>query len=467
MKRGYENGEESGSKVHRGNESAHEADSTGSRSATGFQPKTGSSLPGGPGSEVVPTIIRNPRIDKVTLHFKKKFQLYTGAYQFEVFTNRGLFASESQRETILLGPANKSLVTGIACLNPDLLSLYLSPIEYTNLPHWAYATKVGIKVTPLGYRLPFATNEATSVYANSQTIVQIASGVGLNTQMAVLEAEVNIIKTAPTDIVTLKGGSDTITFNNIFYGNDSATGVSGLGACLGIPMTWPIYTTLPIFDRDDANLSTNMPMLTNFLSIQNINDKKGVPVIDYQYSTKNGLLKWKEDAFQRRHMSDSTAGFTHYLNAGFNHSKPVYLQSSPLTDVYTTHTPQQVRHATEELLKPTYDFRLEKSHWLVRNNGQNITASRPPLLHFGVLPVQSNPVMDTTPEYAACGGLWEVETFMDVTLQFDFMQAGCYVLNNKGFDPVATIIHNNQHLFRTPQLYINNQFVVRSTDTVI
>ena len=44
-------------------------------------------------------------------------------------------------------------------------------------------TTCPIKVTPLGYRLPFATNETDSTYTNSQTLIQIGYGIGINNQM--------------------------------------------------------------------------------------------------------------------------------------------------------------------------------------------------------------------------------------------------------------------------------------------
>ena len=447
--------------------SAIQADSSSVSTKRLNAPQAGSSLPGGPGSSVVATIIRNPRITKLQQTFYKKFQIYTGGFKYELMKNSELMGSPSDRHAVLLGPDNKSLITSIACMTPDCLALFMTPVEYGNLPKWSYATQARIKVTPLGYRLPFATNEASSGYANSQTIVQIASGVGLNTQMPCMEGAYNIVESDPTDVASVETLYTYEKYVTALYGNVQATGIEGAsGACLGLPVPWNNYTILPNLTEGSSGSNHNLPMLTNFLNIQNINDCKGFPVINYSYSTKNGLLKWDPLAFQRKIIARTSGTDWHAIDNGFNSSIAVRNSDKALAGTKPT-TKQEfefVEQPMQNLLEPTYDMRLEKSHWMVRNDGQNLTADRPPLLHFGVLPLQSNPALATTPKWSSVAAIWEVECELDVTMNNDFVNAGNYFLNNAAFDPVRKAVYNFQWQTQSPTLYVANKFPIRSQD---
>lgn len=207
-------------------------------------------------------------------------------------------------------------------------------------------------------------------------------------------------------------------------------------------------------------------MLTNFLNIQNINDCKGFPVINYSYSTKNGLLKWDPLAFQRKIIARTSGTDWHAIDNGFNSSIAVRNSDKALASTKPT-TKQEfefVEQPMQNLLEPTYDMRLEKSHWMVRNDGQNLTADRPPLLHFGVLPLQSNPALATTPKWSSVAAIWEVECELDVTMNNDFVNAGNYFLNNAAFDPVRKAVYNFQWQTQSPTLYVANKFPIRSQD---
>lgn len=431
-------------------------------------PQAGGSLPGGPGSQVVATIIRNPRINKLSQTFTKKWQFYTGGFKNEIVTNSNMMASEGDRISQLLGPTNKSLLTSLAAITPDCLSLFMSPIEYENLPKWTYATKLNIKVTPLGYRLPFSTNESASTFANSQTIVQIASAIGLNTQMPVLEGAYNPDATDPSDIASVKTLVRGEEYTKLLYGDTQQVGIGGLGACLGLPVNWNNYTIIPLLSEGSIVSGYNSPMLTNFINIQNINDCKGTPIIDYSYSTKNGLIKWDPLAFQRKILSSSTTNWK-AIDTGFNSSLPTERKDKGIDGTPTAQvtTFGWCRDPMSSLLAPTYDMRVEKSHWMVRNDGQNLSSNRPPLLHFGALPVQSNPVLAATSTWAPVAAMWEIETSMECEYNNDFINAGNYMLNNASFDPIEKIVYNFQWETQSPTLYVTNKFPIREQDTYV
>ena len=457
--------EEQAAKRHGG---AEYADSSTSSAGRLNAPQAGSSLPGGNGSSVVATIIRNPRITKLHQTFSKKWQFYTGGFKFELMKNSELMGGAEDRYAVLLGPDNKSLVTSIAAITPDCIALFLSPVEFDNLPKWSYATQARIKITPLGYRLPFATNEASSGYANSQTIVQIASGIGLNTQMPCMEGAYNISEADPTDVGSVQTLYNYVDYVKTLYGNISQTGIDGAsGACLGLPVPWNNYTIIPHLDEGSISTDANLPMLTNFLNIRNINDCKGTPIINYSYSTKNGLLKWDPLAFQRKIIARGDATNWHAIDNGFNSSIAIRNPDKGATS--TTAAGKQIfetiQQPLQDLIAPSYDMRLEKSHWMVLNDGQNLTADRPPLLHFGVLPLQSNPALATTPKWSSVAAIWEVECELDVTMNNDFLNAGNYFVNNASFDPVRKAVYNFQWQTQSPTLYVANKFPIRAQDT--
>ena len=58
-------------------------------------------------------------------------------------------------------------------------------------------------------------------------------------------------------------------------------------------------------------------MLTNFLNIQNVNDCKGTPLINYRYDFKNGLIKYSPTAFQRKAMGEGAPAAWRTIETGF------------------------------------------------------------------------------------------------------------------------------------------------------
>ena len=129
-------------------------------------------------------------------------------------------------------------------------------------------------------------------------------------------------------------------------------------------------------------------------------------------------------------------------------------------------TQARVRRLFGNLVSPDYDQRLEKSHWLTRQFGQNLTADRPPLIHFGVLPVQSNAAMAPTATFANVCGIWQIETELECEYSYDFTNAGTQDLNIKSFDPVQLAIYNKQHLVSGSTIYVNNKYPVIQGDTI-
>lgn len=128
------------------------------------------------GAMQVNQIIKNPTMHSQTYRFKNVFQVYTGGYRFEYEPIQTIMATLNIKAT----SHDYFLKTPSACLNPNYLFNYISNAQFLDLPERTFVKSCDFKVTPLGYRLPFATNQTNTGCANSQLVVQIATAVGLD-----------------------------------------------------------------------------------------------------------------------------------------------------------------------------------------------------------------------------------------------------------------------------------------------
>nr|QVW56846.1 MAG: putative VP1 protein [Tarsiger cyanurus ambidensovirus] len=384
-----------------------------------INPQAGSSLPGGTGADVVATIIKNPQADTVCLRFSKNFQVYTGGYLFTKQGSTGFAPGVLNSATF-----NQDLYTSpLAAITPGCAALYMSRAEWNQLPPLSYATKSRIKVTPLGYRLPFATNEATSQYANSQTLVQIMAATGLNTKMNLITGSYTA---APTDLTIPTGIIDTFDPAEILYGD----GISTLGAVMGIPRHWNYYTTMLV----PAN--SGNPMLLSHAAVQNVNDCKGTPIINYEYDFKCGVIKPAAGDFW-----NSLSGGNLNLNEGLNKTGFSGRTASAAAGINNTLS-EQIRSAFSlqpgaaiNLPTMAYQTDIEKSDILARQWGEVQVPDRPPLVHFGVMPVQSNAALAAAPTFADVVVQWEIECEIEVCYHYNYITAHSGIFNLKSWDP--------------------------------
>ena len=397
------------------------------------RPQAGGSLPGGTGSQVVATILHNPQLKHPVIKFRKTFQFYTAGLQFEQFSVSQLAEGFTRVGKVFDVSETTGYVTPLAIINPDMLCLFMSPAEWNNLPLWTYAKNCRIKVTPLGYRLPFATNEPTSTYANSQTIVQVATTVGLNNQLSIIESGYQL---DPSDLTNV-GNLQAVTYEQRLQTLYGSTSNVGIGACMGVPRYWNNYTTIMASNYNaSASNGHNNPNLINMMNIQNVNDCKGTPLINYRYDYKNGLIKWDQYAFQRYTMGNGAPAAWKTIETGFENTIHWQNRDTGSGGGNISLTQAEVRRLFGSIHLPDYNMRLEKSHWLTRQFGQNLTADRPPLVHFGVMPVQSNAAMANKADFANVCVIWQIETELECEYSYDFTNAGTNSLNLNSFDPI-------------------------------
>lgn len=425
------------------------------------KPQAGGSLPGGTGSQVVATILHNPSMKHPTIKYRKTFQIYTAGLQFEKFATATLAEGIPRLGQVFSLTEASGYVTPLAILNPDMMALFVSPAEYNAMPLWTYARNCKIKVTPLGYRLPFATNEATSTYANSQTIVQVATTVGLNTQVNLVESGYILDQQDLTNVGNLTGVGFSNRLETLYGGSGNAQ----IGCCMGIPRYWNNYTTIISDDfNQSASGNHNNPMLINKINIQNINDCKGTPLINYSYDYKNGLLKWDRNAFQRMVMREGAPAAWKSINFGFENTLQIMNRDTGSGAGNVDLALVAQRRLFGQLITPEYEMRVEKSHWLTRQYGQNLTADRPPLVHFGVLPVQSNAAMADKATFANVCVIWQIETELECEYSYDFTNAGTFDLNINAMDPIQLAVLQRQQTESGYTIYVSNRFPVLESD---
>ena len=169
-----------------------------------FSPEEGSSIAGGTGASVLPGCkIRGPATNNASrVVYKKAFQIYSGGYQFQHIDTAAINGALT---AAIFTPGITATETPLNVVDPNQLVWYMSQAEHNLLPRGAYATQIKMKVTPLGYRLPFATNDAASGYANAQTLVQIAHGIGLEHSFPVAMMSYTA---ADTDLTKVTGITD-------------------------------------------------------------------------------------------------------------------------------------------------------------------------------------------------------------------------------------------------------------------
>ena len=132
----------------------------------------------------------------------------------------------------LFTPGVTATETPLNVVDPNQLVWYMSQTEYNLMPKGAYATQIKMKVTPLGYRLPFATNDAASGYANAQTLVQIAHGVGLEHSFPVAMMSYTA---ADNDLTKVTGVTDPWASKDRLH-----TMLYGTGANAAIPAVYGV-----------------------------------------------------------------------------------------------------------------------------------------------------------------------------------------------------------------------------------
>ena len=271
--------------------------------------------------------------------------------------------------------------------------------QHSQLPENTYATHAEITITPLGYRLPFATNEAASGYANSQTLVQIATGVGIERHMPVYYTGYH---NTDSDLTTVESFVP-LSMRDAIWGTVTKTGQT-FGGVTGIPRHWNRYAVLPQMLTSSLSGTRTSITLLKFIKLMNVNDVKGSALINYKYDFKNGMVK--SNSKQDWNMVDTTQ----ILNGVYD--GPITKNAAP-TGEY--------QKSSHWKIDNNYWMDIEKANTSSQIMGQKLSSTTPPLIYFGVYPVQSNAPMAASPTFSPVVVNWKVTTKLHLRSSTNFI----------------------------------------------
>nr|ASU47552.1 ORF2 [Lone star tick densovirus 1] len=356
---------------------------------------------GGAGAGNTQQIIRQPHSGSNIMVFKKTFQFYTGGFRFKVEKAQEIMTKLKYTEYFNVNA--QALLTPLCSFYVNALPSYLTPYEFHDLPKGTFARQCKVKVTPLGYRLPFATGTAQAGFANSQLVVQCCSAVGLNKLIPMLEGPYKVNQSDMTSPQYDETEEDlTLHYVQKLYGVDNNT----VPSCVGVQRHYNNYTTICFPFKDT-------PRLLEWMSIQDINMTKGNPIINYEYNFKCAPLK------DIANTTEAIADTGFYLYAGRNAEswRGRYFEEFK-------HDNQVGIPKRDEL---TYYHNIEKASSFCRELNHTTTPEMPPSVHFGIMPVQSNTPLAETAQFSPACGLFEVETELVVEYNFQSTCVNTYL----------------------------------------
>ena len=399
----------------------------------------GSSVAGGAGASVVQTSpLTCPRNESYKKVYRRNFQLYTAGFQFWKTNCKEVNDALGQE---VLEPTHGAIHTPLAVMDPGDPALYMNMREFMDVSNTEYATHCKIKITPLGYRLPFATNDATSTYANSQTLIQIGYGIALENSLPVF---VSPVTTADADHTKINGYT-TFASDDILYSKNAN---DGLGANIGIPRHWNRYAH---FLLEDVQWDLD---LLRFYKIENVNDVKGMPVIDYSYEFKNGTLapQWSGN---RADTMKNAASFA-VAPAGTVHQHELRSVVGGAEALINVGLSGQIH---EQTMDRWYHTNIEKASFMNRTLSQDYNSQMPPLLYFGCMPCQSNAALSPTPTFSDVVVQWKVECELHTTGREEILSytSASYALDF--YDPLFHTITGTRNPLMQMNVFNSFQFV--------
>nr|QCE20586.1 structural protein [Melipona quadrifasciata densovirus] len=399
-----------------GHSSSHSRSSFYNSSGHGMS-QPGSSRSGGPGSSVGGAVIVKDHAPSPhgQLSFSHTFQVQTPTVQYKSFN----FGEADQPFGIATNTG--LLSTPLCTLDPDNLAIYMTQAEYYSIPPHSWAAHCHIKVTPLGYRAPFVTNETIAQFANSQTIVQCVSGVGLNKVMNGVLAPYTFDATDPTNVTGIDVAKNLPTAEAY---SERAIATE--------PIWWNCFWT-PLCYKDENN-KQHWPMLAKYYDVQNVNDCKGTPVINYEYNFKVSPLKWDTNFDQFQSINQPIPEGNNNISYSWrNVSNPNDNKKRGATAYTATGQTMGVELKDD----PNFDYNtcIEKSFFMTVNCGNSVTPDAPPLLHFGTMPLSTSTQMNEY-KYAPLICIWEIETNLTVHYSMDYLLNDRYLLIPQAWDPI-------------------------------
>lgn len=370
----------------------------------------GSSTAGGvgeSGTADAPILIGAGHNPSVSYKFTKKFQICTGSSIFQYGK-----LPENYKPAFTQPDMCGMMATPLQIIDPNNISWFMTRKEFQELPKYSFATRCGIKVRPLGYRLPFQTNQTAASDANSQSLIQVAWATGLNHKFTTIHA-------------TMAYAADLVTPSNTVGNgqNIEQTLYKFHGATIGVPrlLNYSCNIVQQSYSAKADNENNYAPHLLKTMTVANIIDVRGKHIHNFEYKYKIAPLKLGRTTTPLMQVGVNRSDVSQISFAarksGVDTDKAPYTH---MVDQRIIGRADSVSHMAE--IEFTYDHILEKSA-VVRIDPTmgHVSDLAPPCVYFGCMPVQANSPYAATASFVPAVVYWEVETDLDVTVMTDFI----------------------------------------------
>ncbi|KAF7495458.1 hypothetical protein SSS_05932 [Sarcoptes scabiei] len=183
-----------------------------------------------------------------------------------------------------------------------------------------------------------------------------------------------------------------------------------IGAVTGVPRHLNQYCCIPSIDNSTS------PRLLNFLTLENVNDVKGNSVLNYEYSFKTAWIKIPSQTADR----DEKLFASDVEQAQGVYGGPVLTKLRP--GKARTPGKEIVSYPSLQLSNNNgYFFPIEKSFFMSTSPEEKPNAKVPPLLYFGVYPIQSNAPLANKTTFSPGVVMWKIKTKLHLRGSWNFV----------------------------------------------
>lgn len=288
----------------------------------------------------------------------------------------------------------------LAVLDMNDMAMYMSPAEWTLLPSGAVATHAKMSARPLGYRIPFVTNQTTVQAANnSANLIQICTSHAINHKF---DGNLVFVQRSSTGSFAASRQAKTTLRNKLYETTTSAV--------MGVPVEWEQYYNIvtPVENGD-------MPCIMKAMEIVNIADVRGEEIISMEHEFNFGLLYTNTNT---RPVRGKTAAFVPGAEFKFNLANPEYgtwVGNSATSSSVHKNIQLDTMPLNETFI---YNQKIEKP-W-VQSSPNMADQPAVPLMGIGCLPYTTN-LPSQSKSYQDVIVTWEISTELHVTILRDSM----------------------------------------------
>lgn len=190
----------------------------------------------------------------------------------------------------------EEVMTPLAVIPVNQLSLYMSPAEYEKLPAQAKAISCRVKITPKGFRTSFATLQNAATYSNSNHTIFGVHAIGLNKSQFGGHLEIAERNAQEPMVVTKRNDVAADSMKNILWGLKTTDDnfLIDFPNCIGVKRSLPIYWNLHVYKKGHQQRNQaeyGWPQLREDVTEWDFAGHVNHQLIDYNYTFQHGIIK--------------------------------------------------------------------------------------------------------------------------------------------------------------------------------